>query len=354
MKRISLILNFSALALAFIACFSSCKPKDTDNTLVGNWVLRTRYEFPGTPRGGAVCFTIGDKAYVGLGYNGKNYPKDFFALDLNGETWRRVADFPGKGRERAIAFSAAGKGYVGLGYNRDDQVISSTGKKTGLKYGANDFYAYDPAKNEWTRMADFTGTPRYDAIGFALKDKGYVGTGQDSSNYYCSDMFKYDPATNAWSVEKNYPGGKKNSAFALSTGDVAYAGGGFNNKISNADFWKFDGTDWTSLRPKTDVSHWSSYVAAVNRGDANIFAISGKIYIVNGILSGGSIARSCYEWNPSDDVWKEKTGFSRSPRHLAVSFTIGNRTFVCAGQNANSFWDDTSEFFPTEKDDTND
>lgn len=354
-------LTLTLLAAASLLFLTACHTKTTDSTIIGNWVFRSEYQFSGTPRGGAVCFVIENKAYMGLGYNGLNYPVDFFVLDLNGGNWRQVKDFPGKiikkstepsGRERAVSFAAAGKGYVGLGYNRDDE--------EGLKNGAKDFYAYDPAANTWTKVADFPSTARYDAIAFSVNNKGYVGTGRDEKGYYRNDMYSYDPASNTWKVEENFPGGKKNRAFALSlpNSNVAYVAGGYNNGKFSNDFYKFDGatSKWVSLKPKTDAPYWSKYQAAVNRVDANMFSISGKIYITNGVGSSGSIVYTTYEWDPSitESEWVEKTSFDRSARQLAVSFTLGDRGFVCAGQNSSNYWDDTIEFLPTANQDTND
>jgi len=365
MKNHFLTLTF-VLAVLLLA---SCTTKDEGTTYKGDWVNRTPYQFPGTPRGGAFCFVIDNKAYMGLGYTGKAYPQDFFVLDLAGETWSPRQNFPAypvpegttppanpdaeKGRERTVAFAIGGKGYVGLGYNRDDA--------KGLKNGGKDFYSYDPGTNEWTRVADFIGSARYDAIGFSLNGKGYVGTGLDAKGNYCSDMFQYDPAadpkinaslpadSNPWKQIGTFPGGKRNRAYALSLNGMAYAGGGLSSgSYNNNDFWRFDGSTWTSLRPKSDVAYWASYIAAVNRADANIFSVNGKIYLANGIGSSGSIVTSCYEWDPSDvsNAWVQKNGFEFVARHLAVSFTIGNRGFVCAGQNSSGFWDNTIELLP--------
>lgn len=59
-----------------------------------------------------------------------------------------------------------------------------------------DFWEYDPEADRWTRKADLGGTKnteRRNAVGFAIGDKGYIGTGYgkdpDDSN---SDSYRGD------------------------------------------------------------------------------------------------------------------------------------------------------------------
>src|SRR5690606_2682064 len=124
---------------------------------LGNWVRTT--PFKGSRRGGSIVFTIGEKAYVGLGYNGDKYFTDFYEFDVNEGFWRNIAPFPGVPRERAVAFSVNGKGYVGLGYNRDEDTEE-----------LRDFWEFDPTKDpedRWTQLTNFDGVARYNAVGFS-------------------------------------------------------------------------------------------------------------------------------------------------------------------------------------------
>lgn len=67
--------------------------------------------------------------------------------DPANDSWVKVADFPGQtGRSGAVAFVMGNKAYVGTGYNGKDRL--------------KDFWEYDPATNSGTRKADFGGTAR--------------------------------------------------------------------------------------------------------------------------------------------------------------------------------------------------
>src|SRR5882672_4289122 len=108
------------ICLCTLLTFPSCN-KSPVTAQLGNWVHSG--DFQGVPRSGAFCFTIGSKAYVGMGYNGStstlHYLRDGHVYDQDAGIWSDIAPFPGEPRERAVAFSLHGKGYVGTGYNRD-------------------------------------------------------------------------------------------------------------------------------------------------------------------------------------------------------------------------------------------
>jgi N-acetylneuraminic acid mutarotase len=327
-------LTISICSLLMLA-FQSCNEGDDEDDL-GNWIQSSYFE--GQPRSGAVVFTIDNKAYVGLGYDGDDYFTDFYAYDPDGELWNDVAPFPGQSRERAVAFAINGKGYVGLGYNRDLDVEEM-----------KDFWEYDPQTNTWTQIADFLGTARYNAVGFAINNLGYVGTGYDG-DFYRSDFFSYDPQSNSWNEIANFPGGKREDALAVVYDGKAYFCTGRNNGSYDADIWTFSPSEtksWTEITPDDEEDYYDDFTAAVRRYNATGFVMNDKIYIATGITS--SATTSVYEFNPISGVWDTKTSFEGSDRYLAVAFTLNNRSFVGLGQNSSRRWDDVWEFFPDEE-----
>jgi N-acetylneuraminic acid mutarotase len=130
----------------------------------------------------ALCFVIGNKAYIGTG-NGDR--KDFWEFDpMAADAWRKIADFGGVGRSSAIAFSLNGKGYVGTGYTEQGQ--------------KQDMWEYNPATDQWTKKADFTGGQRIWAIALAMSNKAYIGTGWGLNGYTdgyspLRDFWQYTP-----------------------------------------------------------------------------------------------------------------------------------------------------------------
>jgi len=148
--------------LIFLTSVSSCSDDPEDESTLGNWTRTS--PFKGRPRSGAFAFTVGTKAFVGLGYDGDDYLSDFYVMDITSGYWEAMENFPGVPRERAIAFSINGKGYVGLGYNRDED-----------EEELGDFWEYDPSTGAWTQKAYYGGGPRVAATGFSIGSKGYAG-----------------------------------------------------------------------------------------------------------------------------------------------------------------------------------
>jgi N-acetylneuraminic acid mutarotase len=326
--------------MILLAC--SCSDTDDDDTdTIGNWTKTT--PFKGRPRSGAISFTIGTKAYVGLGYDGDEYVSDFYVYDIALGYWETKSPFPGVLRERAVSFSVDGKGYIGLGYNRDED-----------KEELGDFWEYDPTTDEWTRLSDFQGTARYNAVAFAIGNKAYIGTGYDGDKYN-SDFWEYDVSEGTWAEIASFPGEKIESGFSFVIDGKAYVAGGRNNGLYNADFWTFDPESqaWTSKAPDDDESYYDEFVAAVKRHDAVALSVEDRAYVMTGYGSSGVVSGSVYEYDAVENSWEEKTSFEGAARTMAVAFVLNNRIFVGTGQNGSSRYDDVWEFKPTESyDDT--
>ncbi len=146
--------------------------------------------FPGKGRGEAVAFTIGHKAYVGLGYTfystddpSAGYFTDFWVYDSQEKTWTRLPyDFPGVPRQQVVAFSLNGKGYVGSGLSAERKILG-------------DFYEFDPPTG-WKRIADIDER-RYGATAFVANGTAYVCLGK-TENGYIRHVTKFIPETKTW------------------------------------------------------------------------------------------------------------------------------------------------------------
>ncbi len=331
-------MNFFRLILIIAALITlSCEDEDEDG-LLGNWIERS--DFRGIRRSNTVSFVIDNKAYVGTGYNGQEdeYYQDFYQYDVNIDSWTSIDTFPGTPRTAAVAFSVGGKGYVGLGFDGDDEL--------------KDFYVFDPNQtkgNQWTRIADFGGTARRNAVAFALDGKGYVGTGDDGNTN--NDFWEYDPTTNNW-TEIPAIGKKKENALAFVIGDFAYVGTGSDNGALETDFWRFDASLLPNYpwKPLTDLDEEDDY--EITRENATAFVMNGLGYVISG--ERGTVTRSVWEYDPVSDTWEEKTSIEASARRDATAFTINERGFITTGRTGSSFFDDLLEFAPFEEEDEDD
>lgn len=315
-----------------LVLFIGCK-KDTTEYL-GNWIKES--DFEGIPRGNAVSFVLGDKVYIGTGYNSNEdveYLKDFWMYDTTRDFWTKLADFPGEPRIGGVAFTINGKGYLGIGYNG----------KVKLK----DFWEFDPTTNLWTRKADFGGSARYGAVGFALGNKGYLGTGYDDNDN--RDFWEYNPATNQWNQIASLGGAKRKDAVAFVINEKAYVCTGSNNGSNQTDLWQFDPTTsvWTQKKDIDENTDWT-----IVRSNGCAFTLSTKSYVCLGYNSG--TRNDVWEYDPSGDTWTKKTDFEGSARQDAVSYVYNNRVFIATGRSSSYYFDDIWEFRPFDEKNSDD
>jgi N-acetylneuraminic acid mutarotase len=171
-----------------------------------------------------IGFAISSKAYIGLGGASIiDYKNDFYEYDPSKNKCTQLNDFPGAPRRGSIGFSLNGKGYAGLGYKD----IGSYNKGY-----FKDLWEYDPLTDDWTRLPDFPGEARQDAIGFGIDGAIYVGMGG------INDFYKYDLKTKEWSTLNYIPGNSRVYAFSFSIGSGIYYGGGMSPNLAS-DMWKY-------------------------------------------------------------------------------------------------------------------
>lgn len=307
---------------------TSCKGKTVD-TLVGNWVKLS--DFDGIPRSDAVGFSIGTKGYIGTGYDGTERLNDFWEYDPARNTWTQKADLPGIARNGAIGFGTDTKGYVGTGFDGKNKL--------------GDFYEYDPAANIWSRKADFAGSARYGAVAMSLNNKGYVGTGYDVS--YLKDVWEYDPAIDTWAQKTSIGGSKRRDASCFTINGKGYILTGLDNGEYLSDMWEYDpGSDlWVKKRAISNFTNEifdDKYLTITGIGKVG-FSVNGKGYLATG---GQTTGVECWEYNPTTDLWLEKTSFEGSLRSDGVGFAIGSRGYVTTGRSGTFYFDDIWAFDP--------
>src|SRR5882724_902421 len=207
---------------------ASCHRTNLPYTQNGNWVQSA--QIGSYPRSNAVSFVIGDKAYVGTGYNPQangNRLNDFWQFNVD-SGWRQVQSLPGNPRSNAVGFGLGSHGYVGTGIGSDGITMY------------NDFYEYDTLLNQWTAKTPFPGGARFDAVGFGLQGKGYIGTGY--SSFWLNDFYEYDPLSDTWARTIGTAGDftKKRGATAFIRKNKAYIVTGSVSGGMARDFWSFD------------------------------------------------------------------------------------------------------------------
>jgi len=331
-KSVKNILRNLVLFSACLLIISGCgnDDDDEDSDLIGNWYELS--DFEGVPRSDAVAFTIGDKAYVGTGYDGSDRLNDFWEYDPKLNSWTQKADFPGVPRNGAVGFGTDSKGYIGTGFDGVNRL--------------KDFYEYDLATNSWKQIADFAGTARYSAVAFSIFNKGYVGTGYDGNDL--KDLWEFDPELNVWTKKLSLGGGKRRDAVAFVIDGKGYVGTGIDNGVYEYDFWQYDPlTDsWTRKRSLANISdsEYDDDYSGIVGTNKVAFAINEKGYLTTG--GSGTAGVATWEYQPVSDVWVQKTSLEATGRTEAVGFGLGDVGYVVAGRNGSSYFDDLWGFNP--------
>jgi len=312
----------------------------------GAWTQKAN--FPGT-RYCAASFSIGTKGYIGIGYSGVTTAttvfRDFWEWDQATNVWTKKANYPGASGGIVANFSIGTKGYIATGQ-----------RNTGLDDGfTNELWEYDPALDNWTQKASLPSTPyppRAWAVGFSIGTKGYVGTGSidndgTSSDHVYQDFWEWDQATNVWTQKADFAGGPRSYAVGFAIGNKGYIGtgeyiyGSGSNKITvdKKDFWEWD--------QATNVWTKKADFGGTARGYAKGFSIGTKGYIAMGMDASYSAFNDLWEWDQNTNIWVQKANFGGTVHTQAVGFSIGNKGYIGTGINGTTCFQDFWEYGPS-------
>jgi N-acetylneuraminic acid mutarotase len=304
----------------YLLLFSNILIAQTPNT----WTRVA--DFGGIARENGFAFNIDSLGYECLGASWSDtavpntiYPTDLWQYNPLTNAWAQKANFPGIGRQAGIYFTIGTKAYLGLGYNNSSQ-------------GLNDFWEYDPIADTWTQKANFSGGGRYFAVGFSIGGKGYVGMGySDTASQYKKDIWEYDPTTDTWIQLNNFPGAGVSESFLFGIEEAAYIGFGYNTMLTELnDFWRFDPVSdtWIQLSDfaGNPVDGLSFTFNIQDNGYLNINYDS----IPNDYAASG-YGSYFWEYNAQSDTWIQKDSFIGATRQAVASFSIGNKAYAGTG-----------------------
>ena len=281
------------------------------NSAMAQWVQQS--DFGGGKIYDAASFVIGNYAYVATGSNNTSYghglQRFMYRYNSSSDVWKRMADLPPAGAAtfQAVGFAIGEKGYVCGGV------------------GNAALWEYDPATNLWYKRINF---PRgiEEGIGFSISSKAYAGLGGASIIDYKNDFYEYDPSKNKWTQLNDFPGAPRRGSIGFSMDGKGYAGLGYKdigsyNKGYFKDLWEYDPLtdDWIRLPDFPGEA----------RRDAIGFGINGAIYVGMGGIN------DFYKYDLKTKEWSTLKYIPGNYRVDAFSFCIGSSIYYGGGMSPN-------------------
>lgn len=289
-----------------------------------SWIQRTPFKSPGRLQ--TVGFSIGDKGYVATGTNGTTlqYMQDLQEYDPKTDTWTSRSDVPVPLRGGSV-FVIGSKAYITTGAS-----------PSGL---INTLYEWNQATNTWTTRAPLpAGGARMAAIGFGLRNRGYIATGFDGAMRQLNDLWEYDPMDNVWKRKASLPGSGRSYATGFIVGEKFYLGTGESGGGCLKDFWEYD--------PYIDLWTRLPDIPGSARSGAIGFSANGKGYVAGGVDLSFQPLADVWEYNPLSKTWAQVDPFPGTPRAYGVSFSVDESGYLAGGTTVYGDVSELWESFP--------
>jgi len=279
----------------------------------GRWRLE-----PETPRNQieASATAIGDTIYVVGGSPPGNLHR-LVAYDTRTRKFSEPTQLP-TGLNHSQAANHDGKLYLAGGYLDGE---NPTGN----------FWEYDPASREWTKLAPL---PRPTAGGatVAIGDKLYVAGGAPQTFNVGSvapypELQIYDFGSGEWSLGPDMPSPRHHVGAATLGGDLYVAGGRGEQDHSLATFERYDpaGEEWETL-PELPLGVASPALVAAD----------GKLVVVGGEDQDqwedgkGWVTSSAWEFDPRSERWSRLPNMKYERRGGGIA-AVGDRVYAIGG-----------------------
>lgn len=233
--------------------------------------------------------------------------------------WTQKTNLPGASRDGAVGFAIGNKGYFGTGFDGNYK---------------KDFWEYDPATDTWTQLADLTGPARTRAVGFSIGERGYIGTGAMTGAVNLDDFWEYDTTANSWAPMDSFAGTARYEAVGFSIGNKGYIGTGHDGAYTR-DFWAYDplGDSWTPV----------DSLPGSARSGAAAFVINDQGYVGTG--RGSGFFSDFWKYDPVGNTWTAIASLTGAGRQYAAGFAIGDKGYLATGWTSPStFYDEFLEY----------
>jgi uncharacterized protein (TIGR03437 family) len=216
-----------------------------------------------------------------------------------------------------------GGGVMGAGAAVLDGKLYVTGGSDGERAN-NHASTYDPARNEWTTLADM---PRgvWQHCAATGGGKVYVAGGREGNDTApVTSVVMYDPSTDAWTAATPLPVGLADAACASLDSRIYLFGGATATAAASDGTWVFDtGTGQWSALPRMPIPLAGSAVAVAGR----------DIWVINGTSDGSTATNRVLVFSPDSGTWREGPVSNRALYGASAAWLDG-RIFLAGGRTA--------------------
>ncbi len=201
---------------------------------LNKWNAKNNFPVNMSPRYDAVGFSIGTKGYIGTGFNG-GWLKDLWQYDPGTDTWTQKASIGGSKRSAASSFVINNVAYI----------VSGSNNGVSLK----DLWQYDPTTDTWTEKNkisnvstdafddQYTSIARNNGVTFIMGGLVYLATGENGALQV--DTWEYNPTTDLWTKKTPFEGAARTGAIGFSLKDRGFVLTGRSGSLSFDNMYEF-------------------------------------------------------------------------------------------------------------------
>lgn len=273
-----------------------------------------------TGRATACACSLDGKGYVFAGKAG-GYKNDLWQYDPQTDSWTDLGASPMKARVNAMIAAANGKLYAGLGYAGKGVYRDST--------YLQDWWSYEPATAQWTRLADFPKNTTVAALPVVIDGVIYAVYGFGWG--WTRDIWKYSIANDKWEM---VPDNSKR-AEAVGGGCGAMLNGtyyfGTGYRTYNETQWfaaDIISDKWTRCKSIPGKGREVSACAASNN---YVYLFGGRHFA--GDMTGGEIFNTYMRYSPEKDQWEWCGTMPCGRAENQIAFSINGKVYFGLGED---------------------
>lgn len=270
-------------------------------------------------RASAIAWSINGKGYIFGGRDSNNIlHKDLWIYDPQLDSWQNLENTPLTARVKGTACVVGDKVYIGLGFQRGLHQSSSY---------LQDWWEYTPTTDEWRRLQDFPNKNTIGVVSYVKENKIYCVHGS-GGNGFTADIVVYDIKNNQWEmidrtnrIDRISMAGAGNSLQGR-----YYYGSGYNT--SNMNEWyeiHFDGK-WNLC---AYVPGGREFAICV-KTDKFLYLVGGRKF--GGTLTDGKLYNDILRYDIHTDQWT-LAGITNEEAENRFGFTIGKTAYIGGGEN---------------------